>query len=46
VVFPCGTVLDEETRELRVYYGAADTVVALATADFDDVLSYLLSCKV
>ncbi len=46
VVFPCGLVLDEETRELRVYYGAADSVVALATADFDEVLSYLLTCKV
>ena len=45
VVFPCGLVLDEETRELRVYYGAADTVVALVTAYFDDVLSYLLTCK-
>ncbi len=46
VVFPCGLILEEETRELRVYYGAADTVVALATADFDEVLSYLLTCKV
>lgn len=45
VVFPCGVVLDEETRELRVYYGAADTVVALVTAYFDEVLSYLLTCK-
>jgi predicted GH43/DUF377 family glycosyl hydrolase len=46
VVFPCGFVLDEKTREFRVYYGAADSVVALATADFDDVLSYLLTCGV
>ena len=42
----CGVVLDEETRELRIYYGAADFVVALATADFDEVLSYLLTGKV
>jgi predicted GH43/DUF377 family glycosyl hydrolase len=45
VTFPGGAVLDSQTRELRVYYGAADTVVALATAGFDELLDYLLSCE-
>jgi predicted GH43/DUF377 family glycosyl hydrolase len=44
VVFPCGAVVDEKTNELLVYYGAADSVVALATANLDDVLEYLKKC--
>jgi glycosyltransferase involved in cell wall biosynthesis len=38
-VFPCGLVDDEQTGELRLYYGAADTTVALASAQFDEVLA-------
>jgi len=45
VVFPCGTVVDEKTNELLVYYGAADAAVALATANLDDILDYLKKCK-
>lgn len=45
VVFLCGAVVDEKTNELLVYYGAADSVVALATANLDDILSYLEKCK-
>lgn len=41
VVFPCGAVIDEETNELLVYYGAADSVVALAIANLNDILAYL-----
>lgn len=44
VVFPCGLVHDEPSGELRLYYGAADTCIGLATARFDDVLAYLLEC--
>jgi len=44
VIFPCGAVVDEKTNELLVYYGAADSVVALATANLDDVLEYLEKC--
>jgi len=44
VIFPCGAVVDEKTNELLVYYGAADSVVALATANLDDVLTYLKKC--
>jgi len=41
VVFPCGTVLDQATGELRMYYGAADTSIALATARVADLLDWL-----
>lgn len=44
VTFPTGAILDKKTGELRVYYGAADTTVALATAQMDDVMRYILSC--
>jgi beta-1,4-mannooligosaccharide/beta-1,4-mannosyl-N-acetylglucosamine phosphorylase len=37
VVFPCGLVL-EPSGEVKIYYGAADTVVGLATADVDALL--------
>ena len=45
-VFPCGLVHDEATGELRMYYGAADTTVALATAHLDDVLAAVLAAPV
>jgi predicted GH43/DUF377 family glycosyl hydrolase len=45
VVFPCGTVLDEKTGALRMYYGAADTSIALATADLGELLAWLKSTE-
>lgn len=44
VVFSCGAIVDEETNELRMYYGAADTSVALAVADMDEVVDYIMHC--
>jgi predicted GH43/DUF377 family glycosyl hydrolase len=44
VVFPCGLIHDPDTDLLRLYYGGADTVVALATAKLDEVLDYLHTC--
>lgn len=44
VVFPCGLTHDEASGVLRLYYGAADTCIGLATARLDDVLAYLESC--
>ena len=44
IVFPCGAVVNEKTNELLVYYGVADSVVALATANLNDVLDYLKKC--
>lgn len=38
VIFPCGLIL-EDSGEVKMYYGAADTVVALATAHVDDLLA-------
>ncbi len=43
VVFPCGWVHDEATDQLRMYYGAADSSVALATATFSEVLAKVLA---
>jgi predicted GH43/DUF377 family glycosyl hydrolase len=44
VVFPCGWVLDKASGDIRMYYGGADTCLALATAQLSDVLSYLNKC--
>ena len=41
VVFPCGWVVDEADDRLRLYYGAADSVVATATARLSEVLGRL-----
>lgn len=41
VVFPCGLVHDEASGELRLYYGAADTSIGLATASLEEVLAAL-----
>ncbi|PTX98256.1 glycosylase [Spartobacteria bacterium LR76] len=38
VVFPCGALADLEADELRVYYGAADTRVGLATGSLSAVI--------
>jgi predicted GH43/DUF377 family glycosyl hydrolase len=46
VVFPCGWILDERTGEIRVYYGAADTSIAVATGELNKLLDYTLSCPV
>jgi beta-1,4-mannooligosaccharide/beta-1,4-mannosyl-N-acetylglucosamine phosphorylase len=37
VIFPGGIIL-EDSGEVKIYYGAADTVECLATADVDDLL--------
>jgi len=41
VVFPTGAVVDRDTKELRLYYGAADTTVALATADLSELIQFV-----
>lgn len=43
VVFPCGLVHDARSGELRLYYGAADTTICLATARLDEVLATVLA---
>ena len=44
VVFPTGLVHDVEQDRLRLYYGAADTCVGLASASYSEVVDFLLTC--
>ncbi len=44
VVFPTGAIVEREMRQLRLYYGAADTTICLALAALDEVLEYLKRC--
>ncbi len=41
VIFPGGMIL-EESGEVKIYYGAADTVECLATAHVDDLIALCL----
>jgi len=41
-IFPCGMIL-EDSGEVKIYYGAADIVVALATADVEDLVRLCLN---
>ncbi len=43
VVFPCGLTHQGDTDELRLYYGAASTCIALATARLADMVAHLLA---
>jgi len=42
VVFPCGMILEDD-GEVKIYYGGADTVICLATADVDDLVRLCMS---
>lgn len=42
VTFPCGVVLKGD--QLIMYYGAADTTMAIATASLKDILTYIKEC--
>ena len=37
VIFPCGMILEDD-GEVKIYYGASDTCVCLATANVRDLL--------
>jgi predicted GH43/DUF377 family glycosyl hydrolase len=41
VVFPCGQTIGADGDTINVYYGAADTSVALATGSIRSILSWL-----
>lgn len=41
VVFPCAALCDAETGRIAIYYGAADTYVALAFTKVDELMDYL-----
>ena len=44
VVFPCGWILDKHDDNIRIYYGGADSCLALATVKLSDLLEYLRKC--
>jgi len=41
VCFPCGSTLAPDRDTLRLYYGAADTCIALATGSVRELLAWL-----
>lgn len=41
VVFPCGALTDPETGRIAIYYGAADTVSALAFTDVNIITDFI-----
>jgi predicted GH43/DUF377 family glycosyl hydrolase len=41
VVFPCGYTLADDRDTVRIYYGAADASIALATASIREMLAWL-----
>jgi predicted GH43/DUF377 family glycosyl hydrolase len=43
VIFPCGILHDPASGEVRLYYGAADSSICVATAQFDELLDAVLS---
>jgi len=43
VVFPSGATVNENSGKLYLYYGAADSTVAVATAKLSDIMDYILS---
>ena len=41
VAFPCATLHDAETGRIAIYYGAADTYLAVAYAQVDELVKYI-----
>lgn len=41
VVFPCASIVDADTDRMAIYYGAADTVVALAYSRVDEMVQFV-----
>ena len=41
VAFPCATLQDAETGRIAIYYGSADTYVAVAYANVDELVKYI-----
>jgi predicted GH43/DUF377 family glycosyl hydrolase len=44
VVFPCGFTVADDGDTLRIYYGAADTSICLATGSISQMLHWLDRC--
>ncbi len=43
VVFPCAALADAESGRIAIYYGAADTSVALAFTTVDETVNYIMA---
>jgi predicted GH43/DUF377 family glycosyl hydrolase len=41
VVFPCGYTIGHDGDSINLYYGAADTSIALATSSIREMLEWL-----
>jgi predicted GH43/DUF377 family glycosyl hydrolase len=41
VAFPCGCTIGDDGDTLMLYYGAADTSIALATGSLHELLEWL-----
>ena len=41
VIFPCSALVDQDTQRMAIYYGAADTVVALAFTRVNDLIDWI-----
>ena len=44
VVFPTGAIVCKESDKIYLYYGAADSSIAVAIARLSDCMDYILSC--
>jgi len=42
VIFPCGQVVNPLTGEIRLYYGAADSSIAVAHGNISEMLDWLM----
>ncbi len=45
VVFSCGAIVDEDKDEIRIYYGAADECIGLATGSLSELLTAIKGSK-
>ena len=41
VCFPCATIHDPDTGRIAIYYGAADSYVAMAFTTLDEIIDYI-----
>jgi beta-1,4-mannooligosaccharide/beta-1,4-mannosyl-N-acetylglucosamine phosphorylase len=41
VVFPCAALYDQPTGRIAIYYGAADTVTAIAFTKLDELVPFI-----
>jgi len=44
VVFPTGATVQKKADQVHLYYGAADSTVAVASAKLSECIDYVLTC--